>query len=130
MIELVCAFSTAATILVGSWQAFKGYMTPGDLLIFASYLRTLYKPIRDLGKTSIKLARATVCANRIEDVLAIRPEIQDKEGAIVAASLKGDIVFKSVSFGYDERQRVLDDVSFHILPAQKSSFVRPLCTRK
>jgi ABC-type multidrug transport system fused ATPase/permease subunit len=123
MIELVCAFSTAATILVGSWQAFKGYMTPGDLLIFVSYLRTLYKPIRDLGKTSIKLARATVCANRIEEVLAIQPEIQDREGAIVVANLKGDIVFRNVSFGYDERHRVLDDVSFHILRGQRVALV-------
>ena len=119
MIELVCAFSTAATILVGSWQAFKGHMTPGDLLIFVSYLRTLNKPIRDLGKTSIKLARATVCANRIEDVLAIPPEIQDKEGAIAAANLKGDIEFRNVSFGYEARHPVLDEVSFHILAGQR-----------
>jgi ATP-binding cassette subfamily B protein/subfamily B ATP-binding cassette protein MsbA len=123
MIELVCAFSTAATVLVGSWQTFKGHMSPGDLLIFVSYLRTLYKPIRDLGKTSVKLARATVCANRIEDVLAIQPEIQDKEGAIVAANLKGDIVFRNVLFGYDERHRVLDDVSFHIHPGQRVALV-------
>jgi len=40
VIEVVCAFSTAVTLLFGSWQAFKGYMTPGDLLIFVSYLRS------------------------------------------------------------------------------------------
>lgn len=123
MIELVCALSTAVTILVGSWQSFKGRMTPGDLLIFVSYLRTLYKPIRDLGKTSIKMSRATVCANRIEEVLAIQPEIQDKEDAILAARLTGDIMFRNVSFGYDERHRVLNDVSLHILPGQRVALV-------
>ena len=123
MIELVCALSTAATILVGSWQTFKGRMTPGDLLIFVSYLRTLYKPIRDLGRTSIKISRATVCADRIEEVLAIGAEIQDKENAIVAANLKGEIAFRNVCFGYDERYRVLDDASFHILPGQRVALV-------
>jgi ATP-binding cassette, subfamily B, bacterial len=123
MIELVCAFSTATTVLIGSWQAFKGYMTPGDLLIFVSYLRTVYRPIRDLGRTSLKLSRATVSANRIEEVLATQPEIQDKEDAIVAANLRGEIIFRNVSFGYAEGHRVLDDVSFHVLPGQRVALV-------
>jgi len=123
MIELVCAFSTATTIFAGSWQAFKGYMTPGDLLIFVSYLRTLYKPIRDLGKTSVKMTRAAVCADRIEEVLALQPEIRDAADAILAMNLTGDIVFRNVSFAYDARDQVLDDVSFHIRPGERVALV-------
>jgi ATP-binding cassette subfamily B protein/subfamily B ATP-binding cassette protein MsbA len=130
MIELVCAFSTATTIFVGSWQAFKGYMTPGDLLIFVSYLRTLYKPIRDLGKISVKMTRASVCANRIEEVLALQPNIRDKANPIIARSLSGDIVFKNVSFAYDARHQVLDDVSFHINPGERVALVGPSGTGK
>jgi ATP-binding cassette subfamily B protein/subfamily B ATP-binding cassette protein MsbA len=130
MIELICAFSTATTIFVGSWQAFKGYMTPGDLLIFVSYLRTLYKPIRDLGKISVKMTRASVCANRIEEVLALQPDIRDKANPIIARSLRGDIVFKNVSFAYDARRQVLDDVSFHIQPGERVALVGPSGTGK
>jgi ATP-binding cassette subfamily B protein len=119
VIEVVCAFSTAVTLLFGSWQAFKGYMTPGDLLIFVSYLRSIYKPIRDLGKASIRVSRASVCAGRIEEVLAIEEEPRDAPNAIAAANLTGDIVFRNVSFGYDGRHQLLDDVSFHIHPGQK-----------
>ena len=125
LIELVCALSTALTIFVGAWQAYRGYMTPGDLLIFVSYLRTFYKPIRDLGKVSVKMTRARVCAERIEQVLALEPQIRDRDGARVVARLDGDIRFERVSFAYDPRHPVLEEASFHIRPGQKVALVGP-----
>jgi len=125
VIEVICALSTAVTLLFGSWQAFKGYMTPGDLLIFVSYLKSVYKPLRDLGKSSVRVSRAYVSAGRIEEVLAIEEEPRDAPNAIAATNLTGDIVFRNVSFGYDARHRLLDDVSFHIHPGQKVALVGP-----
>ncbi len=123
VIEIVCAASTSVTLLFGSWQAFKGYMTPGDLLIFVSYLKSIYKPIRDLGKSALKVSRASVSAGRIEEVLAIEKEVPDVATAIAATDLAGDIVFRGVSFGYDETHPLLEDVSFHIRPGQKVALV-------
>ena len=123
MIEVVCAFSTGVTLLVGSWQAFKGDMTPGDLLIFVSYLRAIYKPIRDLGRASVKLTRATVCADRIEEVLSIEKEPPDAPSAISVEKLTGDIIFSDVSFAYPGRRQVLDKVSFHIQAGQKVALI-------
>jgi ATP-binding cassette, subfamily B, bacterial len=123
MIEVVCALSTAITIFIGSWQAFRGYMSPGDLLIFVSYLRTLYKPIRDLGKISVKMTRASVCASRIEEVLSLQPDIRDRADPIIATRLSGDIAFENVFFAYDARQQVLDDVSFRIRAGQRIALV-------
>src|SRR5437763_14446059 len=125
VLEVICALSTAVTLLFGSWQAFKGYMTPGDLLIFVSYLKSVYKPLRDLGKSSVRVSRAYVSAGRIEEVLAIEEEPRDAPNAIAATNLTGDIVFRNVSFAYDGRHRLLDDVSFHIHPGQKVALVGP-----
>src|SRR5207237_10306276 len=100
-------------------------MTPGDLLIFVSYLKSVYKPIRDLGKSSVRVSRAYVSAGRIEEVLAIEEEPRDAPNAIAATNLTGDIVFRNVSFGYDGRHRLLDDVSYHIHPGQKVALVGP-----
>jgi ATP-binding cassette, subfamily B, bacterial len=122
-IALVSAAGTAATVLVGAWQVSKGTMTPGELLIFTAYLNTLYKPIRDLGRMSVKFSRAMVSANRIGEILAVEPEIHDAADALEAASLEGDIVFDGVSFGYERARNVLDNVSFHIRPGQRVALV-------
>src|SRR5207237_3937677 len=105
-------------------------MTPGDLLIFVSYLKSVYKPIRDLGKSSVRVSRAYVSAGRIEGVLAIEAEPRDAPNAIAATNLAGDIVFRNVSFGYDGRHRLLDDVSFHIHPGQNVALVSPSLIEK
>jgi ATP-binding cassette, subfamily B, bacterial len=98
-------------------------MSPGDLLIFVSYLRTLYKPIRDLGKISVKMTRASVCASRIEEVLSLQPDIRDRADPIIATRLSGDIAFENVFFAYDARQQVLDDVSFRVRAGQRIALV-------
>src|SRR5438045_7881630 len=100
-------------------------MAPGDLLIFVSYLKSIYEPLRDLGKSSGRVSRAYVSAGRIEEVLAIEEEPRDAPNAIAATNLTGDIVFRNVSFAYDGRHRLLDDVSFHIHAGQKVALVGP-----
>src|SRR5438067_10078726 len=114
VIEVICALSTVVTLLFGSWQAFKGYMTPGVLLICVSYLSSVYKPLRDLGTSSVRVSRAYVSAGSIEEVLAIVEEPRDAQNAIAATNVTCDIVFRYDSFEYDGRHRLLDDVSFHI----------------
>jgi len=122
-IALVSALATAATVLVGSWQVLKGHMTPGDLLVFMAYVRSLYKPIRDLGKLSAKFSRVTVSAQRIAEVFNVESEVKEDVNAIEASHLKGDVVFEKVSFGYQASSSTLEGVSFHIRPGQKVALV-------
>ena len=122
-IALVSAAGTAVTVLFGSWQVVKGRMSPGDLLVFMAYLRSLYKPIRDLGKMSVKFSRTMVSANRIGEILAVDPDIRDRPDAIVAGRLAGNIVFDRVSFAYPNGPMILDDVSFAIRPGQRVALV-------
>ena len=122
-IALVSALATAATVLVGSWQVLKGQMTPGDLLIFMAYLRSLYRPIRDLGKLSAKVSRASVSIERIAEIFSIEPEARDTGQSIEAKQLRGDIVFEDVSFSYLAGTGILDHITFHVTPGQKVALV-------
>jgi hypothetical protein len=110
-IALISALGTAITVLFGAAQVLDGHLTPGELLVFLAYVTRLYKPVRDLGRLSVRLSRAAVSVARIEDILAIQPEIEDAPDAIDAAPLAGEIVFEHVSFGYDAGRPVLEDVS-------------------
>jgi len=121
--ELITALGTAAAVLFGALQVLRGRMLPGELVLVVSYLTNVYKPIKTLAKLSTDFSKAMASAERISDVLEIEPEIQDRPDAIEAAPLKGEIVFRDVSFDYGEGKEVLRQVSFTISPGQRLALV-------
>lgn len=125
VVSIIGAISTAVTVFFGAWQVLKARMTPGDLLIFVSYMKNLYSPIKDLSKLSAQFSKAMVSAQRIADLLGIEPEIHDRPDAIKVRHLQGDIRLEHVSFSYLEGCPVLRDLSFQILPGQRVAFVGP-----
>ena len=125
VVTIIEAVGTASTVCFGAWQVLKAQMTPGDLLIFVSYVKNLYGPVKDLSKLSARFSQAMVSAHRLADLLGIEPEIQDRPDAIKMGHLRGAIRFEHVSFGYQERCQVLHDLSFQIAPGQRIAVVGP-----
>src|SRR6185503_4317850 len=117
--DIVNAIGTFAVLVFGSLQALRGRITPGSLLVFVSYMNSLYVPIRTLAKLSAKLSRAFVSAGRISETLGIEPEVADAPGAIEATALRGSISFRDVNFEYGSGKPVLRDISFDISRGQK-----------
>lgn len=93
-------------------------MTPGELLVFLSYLKTALKPLQSFAKYTSRLGKATAAAERVVEVLDKVPEIADRPGAVVAPRFAGKITFDSVRFGYADGSPVLQDVSFDVAPGQ------------
>ncbi|HKP87113.1 MAG TPA: ABC transporter ATP-binding protein [Blastocatellia bacterium] len=124
-VDIVSAIGLWAVVLFGSLQALKGELTPGNVYIFASYMNSLYGPIRNLAKISAKFSKTVVSAQRIAEVLDMEPEIEDHPDAIEASNLKGEIVFNKVSFAYRDGMPVLSDISFKIMPGQRVALIGP-----
>ena len=125
VVSIIGAISTATTVFLGAWQVLRSRMTPGDLLVFVSYMKSLYSPIKDLSKLSAQFSQAMVSAQRIADLLGIEPEIQDHPHAVKASHLRGDIRFDHVSFSYLKGCPTLHDLSFQITPGQRVALVGP-----
>jgi len=123
--DMVNAIGTFAVLVFGSLQALRGRITPGSVLIFVSYMNSLYVPIRTLAKLSAKLSRAFVCAGRISDILGIEPEVEDRPEARNAGGLRGQITFRHVSFNYGNTRRILRNVSFNISQGKKVALLGP-----
>jgi ATP-binding cassette, subfamily B, bacterial len=121
--EIISAGSLCAVVLFGALQVLDGRILPGDVLVFTAYLSSMYKPLRTMARISSQFSKAMASAERIANVFEIEPETFDDQPGLSAVNLRGEIVFKNVSFDYGDGKGVLRDVSFRIDPGQRVAFV-------
>lgn len=116
--EVITAIGTALVVYLGARRAIAGYITPGDLIVFVSYLRDLYKPVGGLSELIIDVAGALVCGERVAETLETKITVTDAPDAIEAPLFRGEVSFEDVTFGYDPGQPVLQTLSFKARPGE------------
>ncbi len=124
-IAVISAAGTALTVLLGAREVLAGRLTPGELLIFITYVTSLYKPVRDLARLSAKFSRASVSAQRVAEILDIEPDIADAPDALELKNPAGEIVFENVSFGYSPGRPVLESLNLRIAAGERVALVGP-----
>lgn len=110
-------------LLVGGWLAIDGRATPGTIVAFSAYVVMLQAPFRMLGQILMMSQRASASAMRILEVLDEPVQLTERPGAIDLVSPEGRIVFDSVTFGYREGPRVLEDFNLTVEPGETIAIV-------
>ena len=100
-------------------------ITPGDLIVFITYLRTAFKPMRQLAKYAGQIVRAVASGDRIVDLLETTPDIQDVPGAIEASRFQGAIRLENVWFRYERDKPVLRGINVTVDPGERIAIVGP-----
>ena len=98
---MVIAIGTALVIYFGALHVMSGKLTIGDLIVFTTYLASLYAPINQIFQTYGMVQGAKAGLRRCLELLAIEPEIKDRPGARALGRARGEIEFDDVVFGYD-----------------------------
>jgi len=122
-VTLLNTFGTASVVGFGAITVLDGRLTPGELVVFASYMTDLYKPIQNLSDQSARFLDSLISGERVLEVLQTAPRIRDKRDAVRAPRLKGEIVFDRVTFGYEPDMPVLRDMSFTVSPGETVALV-------
>ena len=122
-VDIVTALATCGVIWFGVRKVFAGELTPGDLYLFAHYVRGLHGPLREVAKQSVRMARARIGLDRILEVMRTEAGTPDSPSARPAPRLRGALEFDDVSFGYKPDQPVLHHLSFKVEPGEVVALV-------
>lgn len=116
---------TLAILVFGAWLSFTGILSYGELVAFILYLNILFKPIDKISALLELYPKGMAGFKRFTELIDSEPDIEDAPDAIEMSSLKGDIRFQDVSFGYENKRTILNNMSFSIEAGKTVAFVGP-----
>ena len=125
VVQLIASCGTAAVIGVGAYQAVKGKISAGELLVVLSYISQIYKPLEELTNTVTAFQQQFIALLMSFDLLDMKPEVTEKPDARPLKRARGEIELAGVGFGYQKRPGVLKDVSLHVPPGRALAIVGP-----
>jgi ATP-binding cassette, subfamily B, bacterial len=112
--------ATAMVLGYGGYLALDHKLTPGDVVMFVTYLDRLYAPIDSLSSLWVSLQQNVASIARAFKLLERGQE--EKTGKELNIT-KGKIEFKNVHFGYNEETEVLKGLSFIVEPGKATAIV-------
>jgi len=121
---LTTAIGTAVVMYIGALYAIEGKLSTGTILVFISYLSSLYGPLNSITYTGETWQYAAAQADRVQELFAIEPDVKDGPDARDVA-IRGHIRYEDVTFGYIDDQPVLKDVSLEARPGEVVAIVGP-----
>lgn len=125
VVTIVVALCTGFVLWRGTLLILAGAMTAGALTVFLAYLSKFFKPVQDLAKMTNTIAQTSVALERIQAILAADEVIPEHPDAKDPGTVRGEITFEHVAFGYGDVAPVLRDVNFTIKPGQVVGIVGP-----
>jgi ATP-binding cassette, subfamily B, bacterial len=124
VVGMVTSVGAAVMMWLGAVHALDGRMSVGTVLVFISYLASLYAPINAITYTASTLRLTAANADRVLEILDTPPDLHDAPDAH-EVRLQGHVRYESVSFAYERGQPVLKDVSLEARPGEVVAIVGP-----
>ncbi len=122
LMEFIGSLAVALSIYAGGVFVLNESMTTGQFMSFLVSLLLAYQPVKALGNLNISVQEGLAGAERIFKLLDTSEKNMESISAKKTIDLDGDIVFKDVSFAYNDNT-VLDKISLRIPKGKKIALV-------
>jgi ATP-binding cassette subfamily B multidrug efflux pump len=125
LVELLTGTAMAVVVIMGGFLVLDGNLEIGVLVAFALYIQRFFDPIRNLTMQYTQLQRSMASGARIFELLEVKPEVIDQDGAPEMPPIQGEIRYERINFGYLPNLEVLKEIDLHILPGETVALVGP-----
>lgn len=114
LLGLFFNLSTLVVIFYGGFLVMQQVLTPGELVAFLQYLGILAWPVIAIGWMTNLFQRGMASLKRINTLLDSVPDVTSPENPNILSKVKGNIIFKNVSFAYNNDKAVLSNIDLEI----------------
>jgi ABC-type multidrug transport system fused ATPase/permease subunit len=114
LLHLVATTCLAVVVMFGLYAM---HMTIGQLLMFCGLLHLFYEPVKKFAEENGNIQKGIAAAERMFEVLNLKPQIQDQDQAVDMTEFKDQIEFDHVWFKYQD-DWVIKDLSFTVKRGQ------------
>ncbi|XP_055303857.1 ATP-binding cassette sub-family B member 6 [Sitodiplosis mosellana] len=122
---IICGGLLAGSLLCAYLVADIKTLTPGQYVLFATYIIQLYVPLNWFGTFYRQIQRNFVDMENMFDLIKEEQEVVDVPNALDISPVRGLIDFTNVTFGYTPDRIILKNVSFTVLPGKTIALVGP-----
>lgn len=112
-----------AILWMGAILVMNNQMTLGQLITYNTLLVYFTNPLENIINLQTKLQTAQVANNRLNEVYLVKSEFAEKKTVQDMSLIKGDIIFKNVSYQYGYGRNILTDINLNIVEGSKIAFV-------
>lgn len=122
-VKLVGNITTGVVLLYGGYRVLHGEMTIGTLTAFLLYLRMFFEPMQEISQFLNTFQSAASALEKLAGVLGERPAIADPAHPVALPSVRGQIRFDDVTFGYAPDRPVLPGLDLDVPAGQTVALV-------
>ena len=115
----------AAVALSGGLLAIQGVITIGDIQAFIQYVKNFTQPIQQMSQVINQVQSMAAAAERVYEFLDEEEENQKVDNPVDVTTIKGDVEFEHVRFGYNEDKIIIKDFSAKVKQGQRIAIVGP-----
>ena len=112
--EFFMCIMPAAVIAIGGKLIMDGQLNYIDLITFTLYVSAFITPVRKMANFAEIFANGMAGLKRFSEIMALKPQVEEKKDAIDFDVKEGNIDFDDVTFAYDGVHDVVNNMNLHV----------------
>ncbi|MBV9594545.1 MAG: ABC transporter ATP-binding protein, partial [Actinobacteria bacterium] len=125
LLQAIPSLGQVAVLALGGWLALRHDITLGTFLAFSAYVAQLMAPARQLAGVLTVGQQARAGVERIFQLLDLEPDIADAPHAVPLSTVRGEVRFEDVHFGFGEQEDVLRGLDLTLAAGERVAVVGP-----
>ncbi|WP_263696805.1 ABC transporter ATP-binding protein [Bacillus thuringiensis] len=116
---------TLFVLICGTWFVLQGELTYGGFIGFVLLTNIFFRPIEKINAVIESYPKGIAGFKRYVELLETEPDIVDAKDAMEVKHVHGDIQYSNITFGYENKEPILNDISLKIHAGETVAFVGP-----